>query len=279
MRGLIVPRRKRLSLPSGRVPRIDWKHPLTAGLLNAWVFSGGKPVSLTNGFILSPLSAATVGSSSRGAGWKFNGSSQAYITDRSDILPSSTSSCALATVVTPQSTTANLYIFSHGNTGFGTGQGHIAAIAHGPSNGTQWAATIGYDGGGSSSNLAGGSLVVGTPNVVAANINLISSSTNTLYVNGVSVATNTTPASINLTTNATSIGCLARSTNVVFTFDLVHCCFEWSRTLSSAEHLLLADDPYGFLIFPEDEMRLVLAGIISGVTPKNTSYLPILGVG
>jgi hypothetical protein len=56
----------------------------------------------------------------------------------------------------------------------------------------------------------------------------------------------------------------------------------WNRTISAAEARKLHDDPYCFLIYPEDEMGATLVGATATPGPGPnflTSLLPMMGVG
>jgi hypothetical protein len=132
-----------------------------------------------------------------------------------------------------------------------------------------------YNGGSTYSQFATASWTTGKTNSCGGSFNM-TQDTQFGYVNGVSYlcgftnGTKTTPA-------ATSQICLAcepaGGDNAILNAD-VYCAYFYTRNLSDTDQANLDADPYGFLIWPEDEIFATLVGAAAAVGPVNPPPYP-----
>lgn len=258
--------------PWTSIPRINRLHPLAQGLLFYAYDLGGVVIDLANGGngkLLSQTTHSPVTTSPFGSGFKYPGVA--------------TSDCVtLPLVGTKVSTFSNTAPFSAACGCFGsvpaTTNAYIAStgtsttdIAGFASNGTAAKPLFFFNNGGSQVTFATGSFVANVYHTLIAVAT--SGTTATLYLDGKLDSSVTAITTTNATTGQ-QININAGAGNGSFGGGLNGFAYYfagWNRILTISEARLLHNDPYCFLIYPEDEMFATLVG--AGFNPATAWFL------
>lgn len=285
--------------PYGSIPRINRAHPLAANLKIYTYDAGGVIIDLVNGCVgsLVSLGGATVSNASSKIGGGIKFTSNGGLNDEY--------------VVFPQNPAANTFSAANPNYTEIVGTFYTAAPSLAPFNINVVVGICGQNNNGAT----GGAQFVNTPNgasqntlaVIWANGATISTYNQTIAQNTFqtwgTIATGATTATFyangNFEQNLTGIGSTVYDlvangfgggqlyyaqgggvSSGIAGFVPFFAC--WDRRLSAAEMLQVHNDPYCFLIYPEDEMFAMLVGVT--ITPPASvlsfgATMPMMGIG
>lgn len=241
--------------PTG-IPRIDWSHPLAAGLVFYGFDTGlGVIVDLVAGRLANAVTGATkapLGASAWGAGFAWNNSDGRYFNSDAAIRAATAAPpWTMATACSPTSLSTNPNTF-----GRYANNGGTAPFVNWTCPMT--ATTVGASlcSGGVDTAIGTVASVSAADTFLSAAIVANSSSVAGLYVNGQQSGSNTTGLNIQSSNTNDPIGfSTASNAGVKFPFTgLIFYGAFWSRALSATELLQLHLDPYCFLVPAEGEM-------------------------
>lgn len=245
--------------PQG-VPRIDWTHPLAAGLAFYGFDTGqGVIVDLVAGRLSNPVPGATLaktGAQNFGTGLTWNASDGRFF--NADAAIQNATAAANYTFAcqffSTQAAAAGSSAAIFGNsTGNGTGAQFNWSILQTAST-TNIQAQVNSGGVGT---IIGGSAATASANTLYSLAGVVTGSNAAFYINAASVKTSTGLTVQDATANNVLV--FSAAGNDAVRRPLNTGCMTpygafWSRALSQAELLLLHTDPYCFLLPPEGEM-------------------------
>lgn len=277
MRGLTVPRRRRLWLPNSQLPRIDWSNPLTHGLLACYVPASQTLVDLCNrGPILAYVtpSAANVIGGPEGLAMSAQTTSRGAwttITPAVQINQPVTlfwRGMATANAVTDQcGLIAVRYSNNAGTTPFvsyGLARGAGASLDN-DSFCLQWGSGATYVSAGFNFSWS-----TNYNKIFSLAASLAFPNSNKLYVNGILKSTPNMSVPLTFpygTGPRLYIGCVPGETtandNLVTNIAMI-----FNAQLTDQQVADLSFNPYGFLIYPQDENRTALARTVAVTAPQ-----------
>lgn len=238
--------------PYHSVPRIDWSHPLAAGLVAYCYDIGGAVIDLVNGGFLTPVGALGSQESQFGRGLEFPTTGYGFMpplptSKASQYGGSAPFSLSLGTFCVGDSVNAEAVIVSVQDAGNSTD----TECGFNSMDPTTVAGIYG-----NSTTVSFGQRLIHN-SFQTWGFSATSSSAGSQYGNGVfdtSVATTTifslTNPEIMYSTAASNAPSFSGGINGFVPYFAI-----WgSRALTAADHLQLYQDPYSLLIYPEDEM-------------------------
>lgn len=242
-------------IPPG-IPRINTAHPLATGLYAAYVPSA----FYRHGTQYDLLGRYPLVCSSHGYGMIQEGGAIDF----------STSTAGSAIIPCPSVLQVqNASIFWRGMVvGTPTQFTTFAGITFGGGSSPFYAYALAFNGGlqvelrgntgGSETNAFGNSMTLNTLNSVGGTVSASGGSGQLLYQNGVQTASNGLAGAITYGGGTGLSGPLLALAESSAQPVKTLCAFFWNRTLSSIDMALLHEDPYQFLIFPQDDMMAFL---------------------
>lgn len=253
------PKSHRARVPSGRA-KIDWTHPLANGLIGCWVWGTSGGINLTGASPdLTRSSPVTDGVGADGPALGFTAAPSTMLALAPPAFKSWTEMSMFGRLRTHPSNLPNDYPMVIGVT-YDNANGApyaTACIMRRPSNPNYMAFTN------SAGSIASTGEWAGTPgNTDNIGANFKVGGNIDLYANGTLVLQSTLPSAPNTTATA-QLGCgigVVNTGSGVLNATALYVGYIWNRVLSADEHMALHLDPYCFLIYPEDEVFVALAG-------------------
>jgi hypothetical protein len=262
----------KLRMPTGQykrpgLPRIDTDHPLAKGLIAYAYDWGGGVVDLINGGqgkITTSTNNITVGSGRYGQGVKYPGTAgaSALITLPANAHVANFSTAAPFSFATAVFNTAT----PGGIIAVGTGDpSDTSGVNYGVGGTNAW--TV-YAVNGTLATTATGTNPLNSFNSILTSV--ASSASWSIYANGKLDQTGTTNATQTLTAQQITFNGVQPNTITGETGGangFVHYFAIWNRALTATEAAQLHNDPYGFLIYPEDEIFSTVVGASAVIAP------------
>lgn len=262
--------------PYGSIPRINWGHPLTFGLVTYVYDVGGFCVDLIGGSSGIFATATTVPRAATpfGSGYVYSSTSGAIQTGPPALalFANGTNNASVA----PWSLVAGFFVTTN-PTGVGcifglsdTGGNNIFSFSVATST------TVDF---GTSNGIADMNGIT-VPNFISqySTLGMTAPTTSSAigYFNGLNVASQTTSNATTCGAQVPTINTLTQS-GLSFNGNYTGSVFyggAWNRSLSATEMLQMHFDPYSFLVYPEDEVSATLKGAVSAaVTPSQIAGL------